>query len=264
MQVQNQSKAALLFLLALAFAAKPTTADDVQLPPESATAVNYQVPSISMEDANRYFRMLQPLTHESQSYHRAQVWSHELARNAQVKTMTAFLFFTNKFQKTYAHESDNWLLGKQRLPFAWWFMSAPYVIVDGQEMVLDREFFDRPVTMHEWTHFFLTEYAMRTSNVGAARLSFADTNCPVIKKFQETFHENGQDWCMLRKVPMYYAQPNSVEALDCDPTQDPARGKPASRLMDGRLKYPCAARPALNDFDPHSIENAYDNAKPRK
>lgn len=249
----------------------------------------------SMDEAWALFRSARTdLDDDSQCHNRALVWSYEWARTQNVRSMKVMMFFTRKFQNTYPRKT---VLGIK--PYKWWYHTAPYVYVGNQEIVLDRQFLKRPVTLDQWSHYFLSEIIDRSTFVlretlerngtrvrsdnaiiggcfldpdclvrmdgkpvyMAERLTPAQTVCKVLTNYREadSYAVQGNEWCAVRKLPMYYYQPETFQRFDCDPTRDPAPKRPATRLRDGRLKFPCLHQ-ELRGFDYDAVKRAYENA----
>ena len=81
----------------------------------------------------------------------------------------------------------------------WWFHVAPMVIANGTEYVFDGTFFEKPVTVKEWTTRFIKS---------------AKITCPVINNLQEYTNNQWNRLCYLMKVPMYYLSPLDIEFRD--------------------------------------------------
>jgi hypothetical protein len=190
---------------------------------------------------------------KSECFNRALVWSHDMSilRNmnpkvvdnnppAQIKynelrsrytginSMKAFIFFSQRYID----------LCDDRKGCKWWFHVAPFVQSGAKEMVLDREFMKTPQELQVWatSWSFVGKFEEKTG--------IDITNCPVIEKYQEyekgdadfanyskVINERLDDedvarehmiresrgfskFCMIRKVPMYYYDPHSVEYFD--------------------------------------------------
>jgi len=159
----------------------------------------------------------------------AQIKYNELrSRHNSINSMKAFIFFS----KRYIDLCDD------RKGCKWWFHVAPYVQAGRQELVLDREFMKTPKDLQEWatSWSFVGKFEEKTG--------IDITNCPIISKYQE-YEKEDQDFtnfsarineqykdediarnymvresrgyskfCMIRKVPMYYYDPHSVEYFD--------------------------------------------------
>lgn len=128
----------------------------------------------------------------SQCYRRAHNWAWEMHSEFQIKSMKAFLFFTDKFIK--------------EKKFNWWFHVAPFVYVENErsgkkpkELVLDRSYHSEgPLPMNDWTEIFVGN----------------DFRCPEISKFQDYEKAQNTEYCVIRKTPMYVYQPDQMEELD--------------------------------------------------
>lgn len=139
----------------------------------------------SMDDAKK---LMEELRFNSKSraecFQRAHLWALEMRQMMNAQTQKVFLFFSDRYTR--------------RTGFDWWFHVAPFILVNGVEMVLDPFFFDRPVDMRTWTDRFMD----------------GDPECLVVQSYQEYEAQNKKVDCILRKIPMYYYGPLSVEARD--------------------------------------------------
>jgi hypothetical protein len=139
----------------------------------------------SIDDAKK---LMEELRFNSRSkaecFQRAHLWALEMRQMMNAQTQKVFLFFSDKYTR--------------RTGFDWWFHVAPFILVNGVEMVLDPFFFDHPVDMKTWTDRFMD----------------GDPECLVANTYQEYENQNTKVDCILRKVPMYYYAPSSVEARD--------------------------------------------------
>ena len=128
--------------------------------------------------------------YNSQCFRRAHTWSYDMYDYDNVKSMKAFLFFTPRYIREYG--------------FDWWFHVAPFVYfktADGvtHEVILDKSLAPGGgVEMNDWATAFMENHV----------------NCPEIQKYQDYEANVNKDYCLIRKVPMYYYQPDNVEALD--------------------------------------------------
>jgi hypothetical protein len=257
----------------------------------------------SMADAQTLFNEERNLAHDSQCHERALVWSHDMYTAHNVKSMKVMMFFTTQFQNTYLRITKGKLWGWNVKPYKWWYHTAPFVYVGNQEVVIDREFVPGAMTLDQWTHFFMSEFIHEWTSVlkeqaprmkydvdyrgvlvekdedhtpitwshdgkewnipVVDRLSHEQTHCRVLTNYRELNQQKPGDWCMVRKIPMFYHQPESVQRLDCDENLDPAPGKPAERFKDGRLKFPCRHE-VLRDFNQKAVDDAYANAAVRE
>jgi hypothetical protein len=147
----------------------------------------------SRSEADGLFSSLANLRHKSQCYQRAHFWAHQMWSRNSINSMKVFMFFTKKFIREHRYR--------------WWFHVAPYVYVQGEEVVLDPEFLDATKTMDDWTAFFM----MDTHFVKPAL--YSRPNCPEVANF--TAYDDNQEsaLCYTLKLPMYYYQPTDAEAL---------------------------------------------------
>ena len=274
---------------------------------QEANRENYS-PTVfaTMADAQRLFNAERPLRHKSQCHERAMVWAYDWWQHESTKSMKVMMFFTRKFQNTYLRVTKHWY-GTSVEPYDWWYHTAPYVYVGNEEVVIDREFTDRPMLLNEWSHFFLSEFIHRWTTVlreqnpnrirnghlvnsddeyitfnpdsehtgygwedtdyaipAVERLSQTQTKCRVMSNYRELDDQSRSrdEWCMVRKLPMYYHQPQSFQMHDCDPTRDSDPRRSSERLSDGRLRYPC--RPMkLYNFDEQILERFQSSASQR-
>jgi len=120
----------------------------------------------------------------SQCYQRAHLWSIEMLQMANVRSEKVFLFFSERYMREYR--------------FHWWFHVAPFVLINNQESVIDPSFLDHPADMQTWVNFFM----------------FTHPTCKVVASYQEYEALNDQEYCLLRKLPMFYFEPTQVEARD--------------------------------------------------
>lgn len=145
----------------------------------------------SLESANKLLRTMRrpnPIQWNIQCYNMAHVRAYEAWKNHGVKSMKAFLFFTNSYIRRYGHK--------------WWFHVTPmvYVKINGkvEERILDREWAKTAVTTKEWTDKFIKP----------------KTPCPVIGRYSEyEDHQDAQN-CYLLPVNMYYWQPLHLVELE--------------------------------------------------
>ena len=73
----------------------------------------------------------------SECYNRAYVWSYEIMQRFGVKSKKVLIYYTKKFRE----ELDN----------QWGFHIAPVFVVDGEDMVFDFEFYDKYMSIEEWS-----------------------------------------------------------------------------------------------------------------
>jgi len=139
----------------------------------------------SMEDAQRLLVELKYLKKSyAECYQRAHLWALEMRQMANVRSEKVFLFFTNKYRRETG--------------FDWWFHVAPFILVNGKEMVLDPYFFKTPVDIQTWSNFFMPSHP----------------KCATVDGYQEFEKRTNSEDCIIRKVPQYYYQPLDVETRD--------------------------------------------------
>ncbi len=113
------------------------------------------------------------------------MWAFDMWSKMGINSHKIFMFYTDRYQAI-----DE---------FDWWFHVAPMVTAGGVDYVLDGTFMKKPVTLKEWTDYFL-----RTSKI----------NCPAITKYQEFEDHQWTKLCYTMKVPMYYFRPLDIEMRD--------------------------------------------------
>lgn len=121
----------------------------------------------------------------SQCFKRAHMWAYDMWSKSQITSQKIFMFYTARYQ--IVDEFD------------WWFHVAPLVTAGGVEYVLDGTFMKKPVTIKEWTDYFL-----RTSKI----------NCPVITDYRQYEDHQWTKLCYIMKTPMYYFRPLDMEMRD--------------------------------------------------
>jgi hypothetical protein len=135
---------------------------------------------------------------KSQCYNRAHRWAHDLWQQRNLKTTKVYLFFTKRMNREC----------NSRTVCKWWFHVAPSINVAGTEMMLDREFTKGPMEVFPWAKKFVEGYERETGRTVTA--------CPVVNSYVEYEQRNAadSDICLIRKAPMYYWDPRSVENFD--------------------------------------------------
>lgn len=111
---------------------------------------NFQVTDFkSMEQLTSYWNTMKGKRWLKESttncYDRAHVWSYELYKNFKIHSKKIIIHYSDK----YMNELDD----------GWSWHVAPLVTLNGVEMVLDRQFMDKPITKKEWLAHF-TKYAI--------------------------------------------------------------------------------------------------------
>ncbi len=172
--------------------------------------------TITRSDAEteRLFQSLTTRTRgTSQCYQRASYWARHLATHYGTRSMKVFLFMTEAYRTLAPPRGEP--------AHRWWFHVAPMIyqqMADGtvEERVLDRGWpraIPHAPNLNDWTSVFID----------------TGKQCRVIDSYQSVLDMQA-DWrrnaagvrrdarhlehCMMRIVPMYYYQPNDLEALD--------------------------------------------------
>ena len=121
---------------------------------------------------------------KSECYQRAHLWAIEMVQMANIQSEKVFLFFSEKYMREYN--------------FHWWFHVAPLVLINNQERVVDPSFFDQPADMQTWVNFFMHSHP----------------TCKTVSNYSDYDNHQEEEYCFLRKLPMYYFEPTEVEARD--------------------------------------------------
>ncbi len=152
---------------------------------ELATSV-YRASDLGVyQDAQNVFAGLhRSFKRRSQCYQRAHVWAFQMDQLANIKSMKVFLFFTERYIRTYNYK--------------WWFHVAPFVYAGGVEYVMDRSYTPKPIPMQNWTNEFIKNKAV----------------CPVIRNYTDYSRNEYAQYCYLAKVPMYYYNPVDLQRLE--------------------------------------------------
>lgn len=110
---------------------------------------------ISESEAESLFEVLKKendrMDQKSECFERAHMWAPRAEKNHDIKMEKVYLFFTYKFQMRHRVTSR---FGR---PFAWWFHVAPAVRVNGELMVMDATFTDKPETVNNWARSLMKE-----------------------------------------------------------------------------------------------------------
>lgn len=121
----------------------------------------------------------------SQCFKRAHMWAFDMWSKMGINTQKIFMFYTARFQ----------IIDE----FDWWFHVAPVVTAGGVDYVMDGTFMKKPVTVKEWTDYF-----MHTSEI----------NCPAITNYREYEDHQWTKLCYTMKAPMYFFRPLDLEMRD--------------------------------------------------
>ncbi len=141
---------------------------------------------------------------KSQCYNRAHVWSYEMRKFSEngrkVQPGKMWIYFTKKYIRSYNYK--------------WWFHVAPFVTLNGQDMVMDRKFLKSPVTRRNWSDFFITPR----------------THCPQISRYSQYKNNPFQGDCFLMRTSVHYHQPYQAENVET------GRGRPQVNWQEWELK----------------------------
>lgn len=125
---------------------------------------------------------------KSQCYNRAHVWSWEMRRYSEngrvVQPGKMWMYFTKKYIRAYR--------------FKWWFHIAPYVQLNGEEVVMDKKFLRGPISTRGWTDFFIQPR----------------TECQNISRYSQYENNPNDGHCFLMRTSVHYYQPYQAENLE--------------------------------------------------
>ncbi|MBA2406235.1 MAG: hypothetical protein H0V66_15775 [Bdellovibrionales bacterium] len=129
------------------------------------------------------FKRMNPyMRRKSECSDRAHVWAHDEFLKSGIKSQKAFLLLTDSYIK--------------RTRYKWWFHVAPmYTTSSGKKMVMDAQFFNRPVTFTEWKN----------------NLVFSKREC--VADFRFLDYNAGADQtqdCYTKHEPMYFYIPGDI------------------------------------------------------
>ena len=141
----------------------------------------------SLDDAKKIFddMLNDGDKNRSQCFKRAHMWAFDMWSKMGINSQKIFMFYTARYQ--IVDEFD------------WWFHVAPMVTAGGVDYVMDGTFMNKPVTVKEWTDYF-----MKTSKI----------NCPAITNYKEYEENQWTKLCYTMKTPMYYFRPLDMELRD--------------------------------------------------
>jgi hypothetical protein len=273
------------------FAAKQNYQAKILRPRDLTASPAQQIADVKLQ-IQRLFNMERDLNHKSQCHERAEVWSYDIYRQTGYNLMKVMMFYTPRFRSTFTHDGD---------PYEWMYHTAPVIYADFNDgngavpYVLDSEFAKGPLTLNDWSAYFLIDEVQPGNNTGlkprydsaiGRYLAPPEARCQLIGNFRDFAvpdlrWDTNTAWCMTRIYPMYYMSPADVASMDCIPGDDsdysaglldngfwhPAKGaKVLERFTSGRLagkyKYTCA-KTVLTSFRKHDLDVAYDHAHQR-
>lgn len=146
----------------------------------------------SLEKAAEIFQSLYQRTRRwTECYNRAHIWNRQMHKDHGVKSEKIFIFYTSKYRRTYR--------------WKWWFHTAPMVQVNGEDIVLDREFTSEPKTAADWERQF-----------SAPNREDQDHRCKEIDGMSEYYDRQNMNntFCNILVSPMYYWEPSELSDLE--------------------------------------------------
>lgn len=156
--------------------------------------INTQILRASSEASvnSIFYSMRTDTKKDSQCYNRAHVWNWEIhnkfitSDNDKVHMGKLWIFFTTRYIREYNYN--------------WWFHIAPYMKVsyNSEDIVLDRAFFNTPLTQTQWSNFFMQNNAY----------------CPEVKKYSDYEKRQKTEYCYHIKTSSYYWQPWHIEQFE--------------------------------------------------
>jgi hypothetical protein len=185
-----------------------------QTTPGFLSDYQYQVANLSsMEQAQSLIDSeTRDTTQNSICANRADIWSFIMNKNTNLQVGKVFIHFTAEGEAT---ESA-----------AWAYHVAPYVLVNGEEMVLDSAFgvfHGQPTPLADWTNYFgkSRNCVVLDPTHNPAHLALEQNNLPNDNVNPNTFTRGAprqypatEGICYIRKVPMYYVYPIDVYGAD--------------------------------------------------
>jgi hypothetical protein len=159
-------------------------------PMSNYTATNIE----SMELVEQMFKTLKNGTKwwNNQCFNRAYIWAKQMYNSNKINSKKIFIFYTKKYRRE---------INKK-----WWFHVAPMVEVNGEDIVLDKEFMRTPVTKQAW----LTKFTEKMAKKG-----MPDYQCSVIENMNDFYDQSNQDneYCNILITSMYYRAPIDMSNL---------------------------------------------------
>jgi hypothetical protein len=156
---------------------------------------NYEATNIeSMELVEQMFKTLKDGTKwwNNQCFNRAYIWAKQMYNSNEIRSKKIFIFYTKKYRRE---------INKK-----WWFHVAPMVEVNGEDIVLDKEFMRTPVTRQVW----LTKFTEKMAKKG-----MPDYQCSIIENMNDFYEQSNQDneYCNVFVTSMYYRAPIDMSNL---------------------------------------------------
>jgi hypothetical protein len=208
---------------------------------------NYQISNVTPEMAQSLMDGENTETSSrSICANRANMWSYMMNRTTGVQVGKVFIHFTALGQ---ADENGEWA-----------YHVAPYIIVNGEEMVLDNGFSvfnGEPSKMSDWMKYFgKSDHCTVLDPIHNPHdLALEQNNLPSDSATPLHFKGGARQYpvengaiCYVRKVPMYYTFPFQVYGTDL-----------ARASADGMAKY--GSEFMFNNFNTQEVLNSCNQAR---
>jgi len=139
------------------------------------TAVDgYKATNVAKENVSELWNLLKKSSIKSSiCSNRAMVWNYEMKQQYDVDSKKIFIHYTNIYQligyNEGRHISKAERYFRTKLPGSkiWVYHVAPSIVVDGQDIVLDKQYRDGPVTALEWEAKYTRKIDKLLNNVNS-------------------------------------------------------------------------------------------------
>lgn len=163
-------------------------------PPESLNSEPFQPSELDdMDQATDMFSSLYPRTRrKTECFNRAHIWNRQMHKDFGVNSEKIFIFYTRKYRRAYRR-------------WKWWFHTAPLIRVQGETIVLDREYTSNPITELSWEWQF-----------SAPNREDESHRCSRIEQMSEYYDRFNTNniFCNTLIAPMYYWEPSELSKRD--------------------------------------------------
>jgi hypothetical protein len=221
-------------LLKASAAIGPTAAqaqDDLQL--HSLKSLSGYTATVidSQNEARKIYNEL-PLNifkSKSQCHQRAHYWSVGLEKNKKIRSLKAYIFFTDRYNREFDYDWDYHVApalvvhdsGKhQVLVLDPTFVSAPRNATAEEKM----RFHNGPVTLSEWADYFV--FPTKDRNF----------HCPIIDEYRQFSRFQELHYCYILLTPMYNYIPDSL-AVETSPRTEWRTGD-LREMLNGLISRP--------------------------
>ncbi|MCO4754579.1 MAG: hypothetical protein KC478_08850 [Bacteriovoracaceae bacterium] len=172
-------------------AAKLNSSASLEYFSENSTLENFEPSDVeSMDRATQMFNHLYPRTRrKTECFNRAHIWNRQLDKSFGVKSEKIFIFYTRKYRRAYRR-------------WKWWFHTAPLIRVNGDPIVMDREFTTNPITEKSWEWQF-----------SAPNREDETHRCTKIDEMSDYYdrYNTNNIFCNTLIAPMYYWEPSELK-----------------------------------------------------